>query len=281
MSYYTSRIVNFLFIVLLLAGVNTAYASDLAVNSPSVSEVTAPTADVPDTNPAYQYPFAEGPLAADLRAKVSVIELFSSIDCPFCVTAEQLVADLNQYSAASVLICDTDTEEENIPLARTFCIARQERYGAKLSDGLVYTPQMIINGHIDAVGREFEDVRVGLTTALADDIIKLTPREGDEKNIILVDLPVTKQKGKGRTDVFAITYRPPYPVPDTVRNVRPAPLVRVANRFIPLGGWDGARKTISIPFVLDADNAGLVVMVQDEDNNIIAVGEWPERLPSP
>lgn len=257
---------------------------------PSVTQADdqpAPAASSPTTPVLpYTYPFADGMMAQNLRAAPVIVELFTSLDCLFCPTAEKLLADLARNTSAIPLACHTDPEGTAYPLAREFCVARQERYGATLSDGLTYTPQMVLNGHIDAVGHEFEDVRLGLTEAFSDTLGTVTIRPSDQTQLLTVLVPALSLP-KGQTaDVFMVTYRPPVSVPKTMRqsSTRPDPLVRVASRFTPLGGYNGSAKTLTVPFAASDDAQGFIVFVQRSDNTMVAVGEWPARtqsLPSP
>jgi hypothetical protein len=243
--------------------------------------VAEPTAHTAPPTLAYTYPFSDGMMAQNLRTKPVMVELFTSLDCLFCPVAEQLIDDLAQKTPALVLACHTDPEGASYPLAREFCAARQERYGASLSDGLTYTPQMVINGHIDAVGHEFEDVRLGLTESFADDMNAIMIRASDQPQLLTVTTPAINIP-KGQTaDIFAVTYRPPVTVPATMRQstTRPHALAHVASRFMPLGGYAGSAKTLTVPFATSDDTAGIIIFIQRSDNTIIAAGEWPTRTP--
>lgn len=231
----------------------------------------------------YTYPFDDAMMAQNLGTKPIVVELFTSLDCAFCMRAEQMFADMAQKSRAILLACHTDPEGPDYPLAREFCTARQERYGATLSDGLLYTPQMVINGHIDVVGYEFDDVRLGLTQGFDDAPLPVSIRPSTQSDLVVITLP-TLPLPKGQTaDVFMIDVRPPTMVPKTMRQsaTRPNPLVQVATRFTPLGGFNGTTKTITVPFTPSEDTQGFVILVQRSDNHIIAATEWPPRPNKP
>jgi hypothetical protein len=253
MLYYKAWIVNILFGLLVAAG------SARAAEAPSL--------------PVYSYPFSDGVLAQDLRLKPIFLELFTSLDCLFCPRAEELLTDMVAQTKAVVLACHTDPEGRDYPLAREFCAIRQERYSAVLASGLMYTPQLVVNGAVDAAGHEFDDVRLALTRGLERAPAAITFRPSTQEGVWLVDLPnVTIKNG---ADIFAITYRPPTTVPKTMRQslLRPYPLVRVATRLTPLGGFDGRARTLSLPFTPSDDAAGVVVLIEQADRQIIAVGD--------
>lgn len=229
----------------------------------------------------YTYPFDTPDWAQKLNAVPMVIEMFTSLDCLFCPRAEHLMSDFAQKTKIILLTCHTDPEGDDYPLSRGFCLDRQERYSAALTDGLLYTPQLVINGHIDAVGHEFDDVTAGLKSALNDTVLRLTPRAGSEDGIYLIDLPATQMKDSA--DIILITYRPPYTVPKTMRQsqTRPDPLIRVISHLTPLGVWNGRAKTVSLSFTSSDDAAGFVVLIQKTDGTIVAASDFAPSSAAP
>lgn len=225
--------------------------------------------------PPYQYPFSEAELVQGLRETPMMIELFTSLDCLFCPRAEKILNDLAARSAAIVSVCHVDPEGQAYPLGREFCAARQERYGARLSDGLLYTPQLIVNGRLEAVGHEFSDVEQALRQALTNPPVLIKTRVSDQPEIIFADLPAIQIKGGA--DLFMVMYHPPYTVPATMRQstTRPDPLTHVASRIFPMGAYNGQARTLSIPFAPSNEAVGFIVLLQGDDNQIWAVGQWP------
>jgi hypothetical protein len=226
---------------------------------------------------AYTYPFADPGMAQQLNAKPVVIELFSSLDCLFCPRAEALVADMMAQTKALVLVYHTDPEGSAYPLARAFAGERQAKYAAALSDGLLYTPQMILNGHVDAVGHEFDDVARGLNLAMKDTLLPLNLRAvPGERGLYRLDLPAQDLKGQN-ADVFMILYRPPTRVPKTMRQsaTHPDPLLHVVRNITPLGGWDGRAKSVTASFAPDSNTEGFVIVVQRADGVILGAVAGP------
>lgn len=265
MTQYTPTALKVLLIFLLLGGgfVSRAVADDAAVAAPKVTIPTLP----------YTYPFDDPEMAQRLKSRTFVVELFTSLDCLFCPRAEQLAKDLAGKTSGIVLACHTDPEGADYPLARDFCIMRQTRYAERLSDGLLYTPQMILNGHVDAVGHEFDDVGLGLRTALADTRIDLKIRPTSETGIYAIDLPKVDLPKGHPAEINLLTVRKPYTLPKTMRQSvnRPDPLIHVIKRLVPMGGWDGRVKTVTLPFVPDDDEIGFVILIQQDDGKMIGV----------
>ncbi len=227
----------------------------------------------------YTYPFGDAATTDQLTKTPMVVELYTSLDCIFCPRAERLLNDMIQKTRVIGVACHVDDEGPAYPLARSFCSDRQEQAAARLTDGLLYTPQMIINGHIDAVGHEFDDVREGLKQARTDKIIRIEPRTSPTPGIYLVDLPETKLDRA--VDLTLITYWPSYQIPKNQRQslARPDPLLHVAQNLASLGSWKGQARTLSISFMPSADAIGFIVLAQKEMGDIIAVAEKSFPLP--
>lgn len=266
MSNYTAQAFKFL-IILLVLGVGAANAaSENGNNSPFLAPI------IP-----YNYPFADVETAQQLNAKPMVVELFTSLDCLFCPRAEALVTDLAAKTRAITLVYHTDPEGPAYPLSRSFGVDRQAKYAAILSDGLLYTPQIVLNGHVDAVGHEFDDVARGLRLGFKDTLLPLALRPvTGQAGLYRIDLPAV-DVGAGGADVLMVTYRPPVMIPKTMRQsmTHPDPLARVVKNVVPLGGWDGRAKTVTATFVPDADVAGFVILAQKSDGVILGAVAGP------
>ena len=214
-----------------------------------------------------------------LRSRLFVGELFTSLDCLFCPEAENMVSDLVRESHGVLIACYVDPENASYPMAREFCAARQERYSATLSDGLMYTPQFVLNGHVDSVGHQRSDVVSGIGEILEDTVLPITIRSSSEPGVFLIGLPDVTLPKDMTADIFMMTYRPPYTVPKNLRQsaIRPRPLLHVAHRFSPMGSYSGKAKSMTLSFVPGPDDAGFVVFVQRSDNQIIAAGMYPDK----
>jgi hypothetical protein len=253
MTYFTTSRLNFLLIFVTLFTANHALAG------------------APPSLP-YNYPFGEPELARQLKMTPMVIELFTSLDCLFCPRAEHLIKDMAEQTSAITLACHTDPEGPDYPLARDFCSTRQASYAEHLTDGLQYTPQMVINGRIDATGHEFDDVARGLKVAIPNPLPILKIKPSEAAGVYALELPAIKIGGDGSGDIIMVTYRKPYTVPKTMRQsvTHTDPLVRVIRRLAPLGGYDGRARTMSVSYAPEDDEAGFVILIQGDDGTIAA-----------
>ncbi|MBN8521581.1 MAG: DUF1223 domain-containing protein [Alphaproteobacteria bacterium] len=106
-----------------------------------------------------------------------VIELFSSQACTYCPPADEYMADLLKQDGVIGLSCHVDYfDVRQGSLAHKFCSRRQSDYAKTMGLKSVYTPQMVINGHIDAIGYESAQVSIGVLKARAEKISEISIR---------------------------------------------------------------------------------------------------------
>jgi len=188
------------------------------------------------------------PAHAEPRA---VIELFTSQGCSSCPPADQLLGELTNDSslvAVSVPVDYWDYLGWKDTLADPHNTARQKAYAHARGDGQVYTPQVVVNGTLHALGSDKAAIEVAIAASRKNGAMSLLPTltVGDGRlNIKVPDLvdghaggevwlvgvmkaatiAIARGENKGRT----ITYH------------------NVARRWIKLGDWTGKANSWSIP----------------------------------
>jgi hypothetical protein len=125
--------------------------------------------------------------AANAEGVRNVLELFTSQGCSSCPPADRILGQLAQ---------DPDTLAMSFPvdywdyigwkdtLATPIYTARQKAYALTSGKGQVYTPQMIVNGLVDAVGSDLGAIK---------EAERATARKG---GVLSVPLSVVEQGGK-------------------------------------------------------------------------------------
>ena len=101
---------------------------------------------------------------------VAVYELFTSEGCSSCPPADELLAEVAQARGVYALAFHVDYWDQlgwADPYGQRAFSLRQRTYAARLSEGQVYTPQVVINGTVEAIGSSRSRVRSALATALA------------------------------------------------------------------------------------------------------------------
>lgn len=98
---------------------------------------------------------------AENAATPVIVELFTSQGCSSCPPADLVLQELTSHENVIALSLPIDYWD-NLGWPDTFAspqhTERQRQYAAVLENARVYTPQMVINGHIDVVGSRRDDV---------------------------------------------------------------------------------------------------------------------------
>jgi hypothetical protein len=210
--------------------------------------------------------FANQAIGAEPRA---VIELFTSQGCSSCPPADKLIAEYAHDPSVIALSLAVDYWDYlgwKDTLALSGHSNRQRAYARARGDREVYTPQVVIDGVVHALGsdksaiersiRQMRDQHAPLTLpvamTLAGDTLKVSVSASkDEKGQAEVWLcPVTKSVpvaiGRGENSGHTVTY------------------TNVVRRWIKLGDWTGKAETYNVALkdVQDSTIDSAVVMVQ-------------------
>jgi hypothetical protein len=105
--------------------------------------------------------FACGLASAQAQDRPIVLELFTSQGCSSCPPAEALLGELATRPELLALAMHIDYWDGlgwKDPYSNRAATARQRAYNAQLGVGGVYTPQMVVDGHWQAVGSDTGEV---------------------------------------------------------------------------------------------------------------------------
>jgi len=200
----------------------------------------------------------------------AVIELFTSQGCSSCPAADHLLGELSDdpsVIALSVPIDYWDYLGWKDTLAIPGHANRQKAYSHVRGDREVYTPQVVINGTLQALGSDRGAIEraitvsrrnngallsVPLTLAVTDNQLTVAAEggksDGTAADVWLCPLskaiPVTI--GRGENSGRTITYH------------------NVVRRWVKLGTWNGAAETWNVPLsdIKGEDVDSVVVIVQ-------------------
>jgi hypothetical protein len=208
---------------------------------------------------------AAGPADAQDRPR-AVLELFTSQGCSSCPPADKLMTELARDSSLIVLSLPVDYWDYlgwKDTLAHSAFTYRQKAYSATRGDRQVYTPQVVVNGALHAVGSD----RAAIDKAIAmsrqqPSVLSVDMRIEKTESGLKVTLPASPglsghvwalpmvkersvQIGRGENTGRSVTY------------------VNVARGVTRLGFWAGEPLAIDVPpAVLPMDGDGLVVLLQ-------------------
>jgi hypothetical protein len=197
----------------------------------------------------------------------AVIELFTSQGCSSCPPADQLLGQLTadpSLVAVSVPVDYWDYLGWRDTLADPRNTARQKAYAHARGDGQIYTPQVVVNGVLHALGSDKAAIELAIAASRKNGVMSLRPTLSLDEGRIKVTVPdlvdaqmgaevwllglvkaATIAIGRGENKGRAITYH------------------NVVRRWIKLGEWTGKANSWSIPVQTlkgaNVDEAAVVV----------------------
>jgi hypothetical protein len=208
------------------------------------------------------------PVAAEPRA---VIELFTSQGCSSCPPADRLLGELARdpgIIAMSLPIDYWDYIGWKDTLAKPRHTARQRFYARVRGDGDVFTPQVVVNGVTHAVGNDkaaieqaiAESRREGATLNLP---VKLAVADGK----LNVSIPAGSEKASGEVWLCALGTAIPVAIGRGENSGHTVTYHNVVRRWVKVGDWTGAARTLSVPLadLEGADAAAVIVQAGTAD----------------
>jgi len=220
--------------------------------------------------------FASPVFAQDTKAPPPpvVLELFTSQGCAFCPPADQLMGQMIEQQSIIGLSCHVDyfgVRSNN--LGKDFCTKRQGDYNRLIGTGPRYTPQLIVNGHMDLIGYETGKVSAAILKARSEKVIPIALKSvGD--NAYSFSLPDLKTN-KDPITLWMAVYDAPKSMAITEGNNlgKKITYYNVVDRIDDLGAWDGKAMARTVDAAFSPDNNGIAVIAQNaRTGHIIAAG---------
>ncbi|MCB1530728.1 MAG: DUF1223 domain-containing protein [Rhodospirillales bacterium] len=212
-------------------------------------------------------------ISAGLPAPV-VVELFSSQACTFCPPADRFMGSLAKQTGLIALSCHVDYfDVKDGSLSREFCTKRQTDYLKILDVPTHYTPQMVVNGHMDVIGYESDKVRAAILKARAEKIGTVKILAGAD-GAYRFSLPEKDLEGRDIRLWQAVFDKPHEMTITEGGNLgKKMRYYNVISRLKDIGPWTGAALTRSVYPSFREENAGMAIFAQDRKNGrIIAAG---------
>jgi hypothetical protein len=210
-----------------------------------------------------------------VRPGLAIVELFTSQGCSSCPPADKLLGDVANRRNIIALTFPVDYWDYlgwKDTLASHANTVRQKTYAAKRGDGQVYTPQVVVNGLVHAIGSSPDQLDAAIAAAstgvqdwrapLNASIVKgmLTVTAGTTANGLPVGgavwiaeyrraVSVTVKKGENGGSTLTYT--------------------NVVRRLVKIGDWDGKAHVYQMNLMADGmtqadENAdGCVVFLQN------------------
>lgn len=202
--------------------------------------------------------------------QTTVLELFTSQGCVGCVSADAALKQHRGKPGMIVLSWPVDYLDR-FGWADTFAhpsnTLHQKAYNKRLGKGgMVYTPEMIINGRYECVGNDKPQIRKEIETAKAKEHLRIKPTLSKENGIYVVNLPETKIDAP--IYVRAIWYLSDSTIEVTggENEGKWLHLTNVVRHSEIIGEWDGRSKSFTI-VTSDAELPkvdGLVILLHED-----------------
>jgi hypothetical protein len=218
------------------------------------------------------------PVAAGER--VTVVELFTSQSCSACPPADALLRDLVQYPHLLPLSEHVDYWDYlgwRDPFAHPDLTRRQRQYAQQLGLSYVYTPQFVIQGTVQAAGRDRDSIlrQINEMQALsAPAVVDILRAEDGQLAVRLEQMALPSA-----ADVWLVHYLPARTtaVAHGENSGRSIENINVVRHLTLLDRWSGEPKTVPLSRELPTDGHFAVLVQQSNSGPIIGAA----RLPAP
>jgi hypothetical protein len=191
------------------------------------------------------------------RATPVVVELFTSQGCSSCPPADALLGELSKRPNIVALAFHVDYWDYigwKDPFASPQFTQRQHDYGRTLGLHMVYTPQMVIDGRIDAVGSHRTAVEQAIAASSKQPKLAVTVR-GDRASGYRVSVAQAEAGLVGPAVVWLVLFDREHMTPvkrgeNAGATLKDYNVVRAWRR---LGEWTG--EAVELP--IDIDSAAI------------------------
>jgi hypothetical protein len=192
---------------------------------------------------------APSPVSAEPRA---VVELFTSQGCSSCPAADKLLGELARDPSLVVLSLPIDYWDYlgwKDTLADPRHTLRQRAYARERGDRNVYTPQVVVNGSVHALGSDKSAIEQAVTqsrrnTSALTLPVKLT--KADDKLTISIPAGTEDRRG-GEVWACAIAKAVPVAVERGENRGKTVTYHNVVRRWVKLADWTGKAETLTLP----------------------------------
>ncbi len=201
----------------------------------------------------------------------AVIELFTSQGCSSCPPADKLLgqlADDRSIIALSLPVDYWDYLGWKDTLALKGHSIRQRAYAQTRGDRSVYTPQVVVNGVVHALGSDKAEIEKAIAESHAHAPVLTVPvnmQVADGK--VSVALPASSSmQGKAQVWLCPVANQIPVAIERGENSGHKITYHEVVRRWVKLGEWTGQAESFSLPIAEVTKNIGdidqVAVLVQ-------------------
>jgi len=209
--------------------------------------------------------------SADPRA---VVELFTSQGCSSCPPADKLLGELAKDPNVITLSLPIDYWDYlgwKDTLADKRFTARQKAYSHMRGDREVYTPQVVVNGKVHAVGSDRESIERAIEqTAHEAGVMSVPVSVSVSRGQVNVSVtPSPTAPSRGEIWLWSVAGAVPIAIGRGENHGREVTYHNVVRSWLKVGDWSGKAASWSIPIenVMREGVDGAIVYVQDGDRD--------------
>ena len=199
----------------------------------------------------------------------AIIELFTSQGCSSCPPADKLIAEYAQDPSVIALSLAVDYWDYlgwKDTLALSGHSNRQRAYAKARGDRQVYTPQVVIDGAVHALGSDKAAIERAIRQTREQSAPLVLPVKIEQAGDKLTVTVAASKDEKGQAEIWLcpITKSVPVSIGRGENSGRSITYTNVVRRWIKLGDWIGKAETFNVP-VKDIQNGQIdsaAVMVQ-------------------
>jgi hypothetical protein len=206
--------------------------------------------------------------ASAAETRPVVVELFTSQGCSSCPPADKLLGELAKRRDVIALgfhITYWDGAAWRDPFSHPASTERQTAYDKRLTGGQIYTPQMVIDGTVDAIGSDRDAVLAAIGAAKPETLAPVI-FAGDRRSVVIGPGTLTGA-GKGQVLLVRFVRSRTTHVAGGENADRTALDNNAVEVLAPLGAWDGT--AVNFPIEPPGEGQGVAVLVQAPDGKIL------------
>jgi hypothetical protein len=201
----------------------------------------------------------------------ALLELFTSQGCSSCPAADRLMGQLAKDPALVALSVPVDYWDYlgwRDTLANPAHSARQRAYARVRGDGQVYTPQIVVNGAVDALGSDQTAVEQAISASTKDAGVMSVPITLSVSGSALsVKVPSAETSEQAAAEVWLCPLARTVAVAIARGENRGKTITyhNVVRNWVKLGDWKGAQSTwdVPLPQIKAAGVDAAAVMLQE------------------
>jgi hypothetical protein len=204
------------------------------------------------------------PLSVEALAETrGVVELFTSQGCSSCPPADKLLGELASDPSLVVLSLPIDYWDYlgwKDTLASPRHSARQRAYARVRGDRQVYTPQVVVNGMVHALGSDKAAIEHALLQTrhnAAELPLPVTMSVAGGNLVVKVAAAGKDERGSGEVWICGLTREVPVSIGRGENRGHTLTYHNVVRRWLKLGDWTGASNTWNVPLSEFAGGAGV------------------------